>query len=73
MKTWLKGGLIGTVILLIYSLTSLFFIGFNICGFITECIGENCWDCLIFEPFLAVILGFIMGSIIGLIIQKIRK
>lgn len=48
--------------------------GVRLCYLITQCVGESCMGCgLIFGPPVTLLLFFIIGAIIGLIIQKVTK
>jgi len=81
MKTWLKGGLIGLLVSFILILLSYIFgksIGFVIgaiglfqCYLIT--FGTGGFLCAVLWIPIIILNGFIIGAIIGLIIQKIKS
>lgn len=85
MKTWVKGGLIGagiylTLLIMLFILTSVskeeLQTPFNIL-IIVPCVyffmGEGVMKCLIIQPVINIIIFFIIGAIIGLIIQKVKN
>lgn len=78
-QTWFKGAVIGLVIALIISigigtdirmLNQLASPGILSCQLLTEC--SNCIACDIIGMMLNSIYGFLIGALIGLIIDKIR-
>ncbi len=98
LKSWLKGGIVGIVIGLIYifliitnislnipqlnfltsALSYLYYPLFPILTKIYSCNGDGCWA-ILYKPLsivLAIIwillIAFIIGSLIGLIIEKIK-
>ena len=81
MKRWLKYGLIigislGIILSIISvidsdrPLSNLTYPAFFSCMFITQCIGEGCGICLFIEPIFNLIYSFIIGAIIGLVVDK---
>ena len=83
MKTWLKGGLWGIIVWILLIITGLlialfsFEANYSISFIAFPCIlffiGESGMQCFIYGPILNLIISFILGSIIGLIIQKIKS
>lgn len=71
-KLWLKGGLIGLISFPLIGLISTFFTGtffywfFEMIAFFSQVLGP--FGLLISFP----LIGFILGSLIGLIIQKMK-
>ena len=86
MENWLKGGLIGLIvsvifIILIFTIQEfgelpiiyhLFIFGIIQCSIIIQCVGE-CWKCVFYGSVIDVIEFAILGAIIGLIIGKINQ
>jgi len=86
MKTWLKWGLIGGGIgVILYEISKLFYKFFTIAYYfivqtsfflrliLGDCFGEGCFIHSLLAPLLVALEFFIIGAIVGLIIQKIKE
>ncbi len=87
MKSWIKGGLIGIIIAVVYSIGSIilifndhiFHFDFSLITapfFIIamSCRGSYCiWLLLILIPVILAIISFIVGAIIGRIIGRFKN
>ena len=43
------------------------------CEAISGCYGMGCFGCLLFTPIIMIIELFLLGALIGLIIEKLKK
>ena len=89
MKSWLKGGLIGGCIYALIAILDYLFkissyfplrwIHYTSLPFLSLCLKLLTWElkgyfCTIVMPILSnLIIGFLVGSLIGYIIQKIKS